>query len=84
MIAANLPALTDALARLGFTIERHACSVNAAPPGCELRIQFTTDERYQPFVSRKKDELDLIRLAEAFPHLQSRYPRELQEQLNRG
>ena len=33
---------------------------------------------------RKKDELDLIRLAEAYPELRSLYPRELQEQLDRG
>jgi len=33
---------------------------------------------------RKKDELDLIRLAEAYPDLRSLYPRELQEQLDRG
>jgi len=77
----------------------------------ELRIQFTLDLRYQPFVhraverevlgmrvkvaqlddivqgklwawsdparrlaKRKKDELDLIRLAEAYPDLVTRYP----------
>ncbi len=33
---------------------------------------------------RKKDELDLIRLAEAHPELKSRYPSELREQLDRG
>ena len=33
---------------------------------------------------RKKDELDLIRLGEAYPELRSRYPRELREQLDRG
>lgn len=33
---------------------------------------------------RKKDELDLIRLAEAYPELKSAYPRELQEQIERG
>ena len=33
---------------------------------------------------RKKDELDLIRLAEAYPELKSRYPSELREQLDRG
>ena len=96
-------------------------SVNALAPGSELRIQFTTDERYQAFPGRaveaevlgvrvriagledvtrgklwaygdpqrrlskrKKDELDLIRLAEAHPELRSLYPRELQEQLDRG
>jgi hypothetical protein len=33
---------------------------------------------------RKKDELDLIRLAEAYPELKSSYPAELQAQLDRG
>ena len=33
---------------------------------------------------RKKDELDLIRLAETYPELRSLYPRELQDQLDRG
>ncbi len=33
---------------------------------------------------RKKDELDLIRLAEAYPDLKSLYPSELLEQLDRG
>jgi hypothetical protein len=33
---------------------------------------------------RKKDELDLIRLAEAHPELRSLYPQELQDQLDRG
>jgi hypothetical protein len=33
---------------------------------------------------RKKDELDLIRLAESYPELKSLYTRELQEQLERG
>jgi hypothetical protein len=87
----------------------------------ELRIQFTTDERYQAFLARsveaevlglrvrvasledvtqgklwaysdprrrlskrKKDELDLIRLAEAHPDLKSAYPGELREQIDRG
>jgi hypothetical protein len=33
---------------------------------------------------RKKDELDLIRLAEAHPELKSLYPPELREQIERG
>lgn len=93
----------------------------ALAPGSELRIQFTTDERYTAFLprsveakvlgvcarvaclediargklwaysdpqrrlsKRKKDELDLIRLAEAYPELRSLYPGELREQLDRG
>lgn len=90
-------------------------------PTSTLRIQFTTDERYQAFPARsvdadvlgirvkvacrkdvtqgklwaygdphrrlskrKKDELDLIRLAEVYPELKSLYPSELREQLDRG
>jgi hypothetical protein len=33
---------------------------------------------------RKKDELDLIRLAEAYPRLKSLYPIELQHQIEGG
>lgn len=95
--------------------------MNALAHGSELRIQFTTDERYQAFLARsvdanvlgirvkvacredvtqgklwaygdpqrrlskrKKDELDLIRLAESYPELKSLYPSELREQLDRG
>jgi Nucleotidyl transferase AbiEii toxin, Type IV TA system len=80
----------------------------------ELRVEFTTDERYQPFPARsveadvlgtrvrvacledvtqaklwawsgprrrfskrKKDELDLIRLAEVYPELRASYPPEM-------
>jgi hypothetical protein len=120
-IAASLPELIAHLEAQGFKTEVHAHSVNALAPGSELRIQFTTDERYQAFPSRsveanvlgirvkiacredvtqgklwaygdphrrlskrKKDELDLIRLAEAYPELKSLYPSELREQLDRG
>jgi len=120
-IASSLPLLAAHLQRQGFRTEEHAHSVNAQAPGSELRIQFTTDERYQAFLARsvegrvlgvpvriacledivrgklwaygdprrrlskrKKDELDLIRLAEAHPDLRFLYPRELREQLDRG
>jgi hypothetical protein len=33
---------------------------------------------------RKKDELDLIRLAEAYPQLKPLYPEELRELIDRG
>ncbi len=89
--------------------------------GSDLRIQFTTDPRYQAFLprsvnaevlgmpvkiasledvnqgklwaysdpkrrltKRKKDELDLIRLAEAYPHLKNLLPRELLDQIEKG
>ena len=121
VVAANLSKLAGQLADQGFKTEVHAHSVNATAPGSELRIQFTTDERYQAFLGRsveatvlgirvriacredvtqgklwaytdprrrlskrKKDELDLIRLAEAYPELKAAYPVELREQLDRG
>jgi hypothetical protein len=95
--------------------------MNPQVAGSDLRIQFTTDERYQEFLARaieteilgtrvrvacledvtqgtlwawsdsrrrlskpKKDELDLIRLAEAYPALKDSYPPELRQQLADG
>ncbi len=121
VFASSLAALSAHLREQAFRTEEHAHSLNAAAPGSDLRIQFTTDERYQAFLTRsrdaevlgvrarvacvedvtqgklwaygdpqrrlskrKKDELDLIRLAEAYPHLKSRYPGELREQIERG
>jgi hypothetical protein len=102
-------------------LTEHLESVNSTAPRSQLRIQFTTDERYQDFLSRsveaevlgvrvqiasredvtrgklwaysdprrrlskrKKDELDLIRLAETYPELKSLYPDELRQMLDRG
>jgi hypothetical protein len=125
MIAASLPDLSTHLREQGFKTEKHAHSVNATAQRSDLRIQFTTDQRYQAFLARavaakvlgiqvkvagledvtqgklwgnlwgdgdpqrrfskrKKDELDLIRLAEAYPELKSLYPTELREQIDRG
>jgi hypothetical protein len=121
VIASGLSKLSAYLQEQGFKIEEHAHSLNAMTPQSDLRIQFTTDERYQAFLARsveaevlgirvriacledvtrgklwaysdprrrfskrKKDELDLIRLAEAHPALRSLYPSELQEQLDHG
>ena len=39
------------------------------------------DDRLHRLSKRKKDELDLIRLAEAYPALKSMYPRHLFDQL---
>ena len=102
-------------------VTQYPHSLNATPPRSRLRIQFTTDERYQEFPARsleaevlgvrarvacledvtrgklwayadpqrrlskrKKDELDLIRLAETYPQLKQLYPSELRDQLHRG
>jgi hypothetical protein len=103
VVASGLPDLVEHLQEAGLN-----------PPTSDLRIQFTTDPRYQAFLpraceatvlgvaakvaalediaqgklwawsdpsrrlsKRKKDELDLIRLAEAHPHLLRLYPEEL-------
>jgi hypothetical protein len=121
VINSNLAELSAYLRQQGFKTEEHAHSVNATAAQSELRMQFTTDERYQPFLTRvvksevlgvrvrvaclqdvaqgkiwaytdperrlskrKKDELDLIRLAETYPELKSLYPIELLQQLERG
>jgi hypothetical protein len=121
MIAAGLPKLTTYLREQGFTTEEYPHSLNVQSPGSDLRIQFTTDDRYQVFLDRavesevlgirvkianladvtqgklwaygdpqrrlskrKKDELDLIRLAEAHPELKSKLPPELTDQIDRG
>ena len=121
VIASGLSKLSEYLQEQGFKTEVHPHSLNVLAPGSQLRIQFTTDERYQAFLvrsvesevlgirvriacledvacgklwaysdprrrlsKRKKDELDLIRLAESHPELRSLYPTELQEQLGRG
>jgi hypothetical protein len=121
VISPNLGALSAYLLKDGFKVEHHPHSVNLQAPGSELRIQFTTDERYQGFPARskeaevlgvrtkvacvedvahgklwaysdpqrrlskrKKDELDLIRLAEAYPELKAFYPKDLLDQLAAG
>ncbi|MBC8167330.1 MAG: hypothetical protein H7Y20_15855 [Bryobacteraceae bacterium] len=114
VLSGNLRGLVDEFRLSGYAIETHAHSINVQSPSSDLRVQFTTDERYQPFPSRseqrlvfgvpvrvasieditqgkiwnwtdpqrrlskrKKDELDLIRLAESYPELKSLYPRQL-------
>ena len=49
---ANLAPLTGHLRKSGFEIEQHPHSINATSPGSDLRIQFTTDARYQDFLRR--------------------------------
>ena len=113
--------LSDVSQRLeheGFTIRTFGNSTNAQAPTSDLRVQFTTDERYQEFPARsqehevlgvqarvarledvvqgklwafadphrrlskrKKDELDLIRLAEAYPQVRTHYPKAILDQL---
>lgn len=116
LVSSKLEEIATRLAAAGFVVEPHLHSINAKAPDSQLRIQFTTDERYQPFLARavegevlglrvkvacleditqgklwayadpdrrlskrKKDELDLIRLAEAYPDLKALYPKPLLE-----
>jgi hypothetical protein len=118
VIASQTGALERELSARGFSVQKFAHSLNAHAPESELRIQFSTDPRYQEFLGRagekevlgvvvrvatledvvqgklwaysdperrlskrKKDELDLLRLAEAYPELRSTYPQELQKLL---
>ena len=119
VITASQDVVRRALEAGGFSIETFPHSMNARAPESELRIQFTTDPRYQAFpanaqerevlgvrlpvavledlvqgklwaysdperrlTKRKKDELDLLRLAEKFPYLKKLYPEELRKQLS--
>ena len=118
VVASRLAELEQQLRCGGFSVETFPHSLNAQAPPSELRIQFTTDPRYQDFPGRaqekevlgvrvpvavledivqgklwsysdsqrrlskrKKDELDLLRLAEAYPHLVKTYPVELRRQI---
>jgi hypothetical protein len=103
----------------GFAVHEETWSLNAQKAGSDLRIQFTKDARYQPFIAgavpakvlgcdamvaalrdvvagkilawndptrrlskRKKDEADLIRLAEDHPEVRPLLPEELRRQLS--
>jgi len=56
VISASLSDLIMHLKAHGFKTEVHQHLVNALAPGSELRIQFTTDERYQEFLSRSVED----------------------------
>jgi hypothetical protein len=47
------------------------------------KLRACSDARRR-LTKRKKDELDLIRLAEAWPEVRSMYPAELLELIDRG
>src|ERR1700730_18678792 len=52
VIASGLSGLSAHLQEQGFKIEEHPYSLNATAAQSDLRIQFTTDERYQAFLAR--------------------------------
>ncbi len=116
--SSELSAVQAELIARGFEVTEHEHSVNAQMRGSDLRIQFTTDQRYQKFLAdtnvkrvlgenvpvaslgnivngkvwawsdpkrrlskRKKDELDLIRIAERYPDLRKMMPPVISRQL---
>jgi len=118
IVADRLRQICDEMERAGFEIQKFEHSINAKRGASQLRVQFTTDARYQEFLTnteerevlgqqvpvatlenivlgkvwawkdqsrraskRKKDELDLLRIAEAYPKLREKIPAEIVEQL---
>jgi hypothetical protein len=118
LVPSALPNLPARLATAGFTVETFPHSINAQRGSSQLRIRFTTDQRYGEFparaqprdvlgemvavasledvfqgklwawsdstrriTKRKKDELDLLRLAEAYDSLRDKLPPELRSLL---
>lgn len=118
VIASQTAALKRQLVSRGFSVESFPYSLNAQAAESDLRIQFSTDPRYQSFPDRaqekevlgisvrvaaledvvqrklwaysdpqrrlskrKKDELDLLRLGEAYPGVCSSFPEELRKLL---
>ena len=106
------------LAIAAFSVQEFPHSINAKMSGSDLRIQLTTDKRYQDFLDdtelkevlgelvpvpslanivrgkiwdwsdqirrptkRKKAELDLMRILEAYPEMRSAMPEEIGNQL---
>ena len=51
VIASELLAVKDQLAKAGFSVEEFPHSLNAKMAKSDLRIQFSLDPRYQEFVS---------------------------------
>jgi hypothetical protein len=52
VIASSVSKLAAHLKDHGFKTGEHPHSMNVEAPGSQLRIQFTTDERYQAFLGR--------------------------------
>jgi hypothetical protein len=111
VVYSDLPEIKKELERADFSVEEFPHSLNATMAGSDLRIQFSTNPRYQDFLNnttlhevlgqkvpvaslanvvrgkmwawgddswrlskRKKDELDLIRIAEKYPELRGLMP----------
>jgi hypothetical protein len=59
VVASGLSGLSAHLREQGFKTEEHPHSVHAAAPVSQLRIQFTTDARYQAFLARSVEAVVL-------------------------
>ena len=118
VVSDELHAIKKELTAAGFSLKEFPPSLNVNMPGSQLRIQLTTDPRYQEFLNgtairevlgepvpiasladvirgkiwawsdekrrptkRKKDELDLMRILEAYPGTRKLMPREIVEQV---
>ena len=118
VMTGRLSQISEQLEQAGFQIQKFEHSINAKGRQSQLRIQFTTDVRYQEFLSdkkehevlgqrvsvasldnvirgeiwawkeqtwraskRKKDELDVLRIAETYPKLREKIPPKIVEQL---
>src|SRR6185503_11240927 len=51
VVSADLPEIKKELQRADFSVEEFPHSLNATMAGSDLRIQFTTDPRYQDFLN---------------------------------
>jgi hypothetical protein len=56
VIASNMADLKGTLTQAGFRVDEFAHSLNAQPPASDLRIQFTSDPRYQKFLDRAEEK----------------------------
>ena len=52
IVAENLEAVQENLVSAGFRVKSHSHSVNATKAESQLSLQFTTADRYQPFIDR--------------------------------
>jgi hypothetical protein len=59
VVVAHFEKLRQTLEAEGFTVSSFPHSTNAHAPTSQLRVQFTTDPRYQEFPSRAQEKLVL-------------------------
>ncbi len=55
VVSSQLDALRETLVSKGFSVSTFAHSIKAQAPESELRLQFTTDARYQAFPARASE-----------------------------